>query len=303
MLCSYHFALVFVQCPPPGQPLELWVEGICVCTSTHFEPSVCYIHLNSFFIVSFSANNVSKQSLSVIFPPLFRTLRCLWRPQHTAQRHLRESLRPWLLPHVQSQRGAEDPERPRKRGGPTGAGRPWHTLHRVWTGGLELAVCRPQRGQAPGARWAAGPPRGADWAGWISSSHSPSKWEASSATTPTHTHRKHVPLWFNVSLAGIDNYSVLMKECLVCVSFFMWKATDPRHHFNQGWRGYWWRHACCRLVIHIAYKASKKMTWINWECTLLLKKQGLIIQVIVELLTCSSWQTGVRNVEISSDSQ
>ena len=53
-------------------------------------------------------------------------------------------------------------------------------------------------------------------------------------TTPAHTHRKRTPLSFNVSLVGIDYYSVQMKECLLCVSFFMWKAADRRHHFNQG---------------------------------------------------------------------
>ena len=76
--------------------------------------------------------------------------------------------------------------------------------------------------------------------------------EASSITTPAHTPRKHTTLWFNVLLVRIDNYCVQMKECLECDSFFMWKTADPRHHFNQGWRGHWWRHARCRLVIHIA---------------------------------------------------
>ena len=167
---------------------------------------------------------------------LCRTLWCLWRSQHTARRQLGESEcgRPWLLPHVQSQRGAADPERPRRRGGPISGQRPWHPLHSVWTGGPELTVCGPR------------PPWAADCAGWQSSSRSPSKREASSVTTPAHTHRKHTPLWFNVFFSGDWKlFCANERIFLVCVSFFMWKAADPRHYFNQGRRGYWWRHGRC----------------------------------------------------------
>ena len=231
MLCTCDFALVFDQCPQPGHPLGLWgssreelVGGdiplklwICVCSTQLYPLCRCYIKifLNSFVQVykctlSPFVQIMYRNNYFFIIFSLCRRLRWLWRPQHTARRPLRWSAcgRPWLLPHVQSQRGAEDPERLWKRGGPTAAGRQWHTRHRVWTGGAELAVCRPQRGQEPGAKRMAGPPRGADWAGWKSSSHSPSKREASSATTPAHTHRKRTPLWFNVSLVGINNYSV-----------------------------------------------------------------------------------------------
>ena len=104
----------------------------------------------------------------------------------------------------------EDPECPRKRGRPTGAGRPWHPLHRVTTGGPELAVCGPQRGPEPGAQWATGPPWGAECAGWKSSSYSPSRREASSVTTPAHTHRKHSPLCYHRV-----QFSFLLFSCLV----------------------------------------------------------------------------------------
>ena len=52
---------------------------------------------------------------------LCRRLRCLWRPQHAERSHLRDSAcgRPWLLPRVQSKRGAADPECPRTGGGQT----------------------------------------------------------------------------------------------------------------------------------------------------------------------------------------
>ena len=143
---------------------------------------------------------VRKQCIKTItfcnFFFLCRRRWCLWRWQHAVRRHLRESAygRPWHLPQ-----GAEDPERLWKRGGPTGGGRPWHPLYHVRNGGPELALCGPLRGQEPGPRRAIGLPHGAGYAGWKSSSHSPSKREASSVTTPAHTLIKHNPLWFNES--------------------------------------------------------------------------------------------------------
>ena len=47
--------------------------------------------------------------------------------------------------------------------------------------------------------------------------------------------------------------TILFKwNIVLCVFPSVWKAADPRHHFNQGWRGCWWSHARCRLVTHIA---------------------------------------------------
>ena len=75
--------------------------------------------------------------------------------------------------------------------------------------------CLPDR--HPEQWWAAGPPWGAECAGWKSSSHSPSRREASSVATPAHTHRKHTPLWFNALLVGINNCSVHMEKYVLCV--------------------------------------------------------------------------------------
>ena len=67
-----------------------------------------------------------------------------------------------------------------------------------------------------------------------------------------------------MSLVGIDNYSMLMKEYFLCVfSLFMWKAADPRHYFNQGGRGYWWMHAPCRLVIHITSMQADDLDYLT----------------------------------------
>ena len=55
-----------------------------VSALVHILNPLCYIHLNSFFIDSFSANNVSKQSLSVIFSPLQNTAMTLETAAHSA---------------------------------------------------------------------------------------------------------------------------------------------------------------------------------------------------------------------------
>ena len=131
--------------------------------------------------------------------------------------------------------------------------------------------------------------------------------------------------------------------CLVCVSFFVWKAAEPRHRFSQGRRGYWWRHARCRLVIHIAHRGficlstrlmraqndrknknvspvamvisvwlillimlALKCLVLFGKCIMtraLLKHKDYLYRFILEWFTSSSWQTGVRNAQISSDSQ
>ena len=101
----------------------------------------------------------------------------------------------------------------------------------------------------------------------------------------------------------------------------MWKAADPRHHFNQSWGGYGWRYARSRLVRRIACKKAGKQpgstenvlksTYAEKPSPLLkvhyyqspTKTQGLLIQFIVERFTSSSWQTGVRKAENSYDSQ
>ena len=94
-------------------------------------------------------------------------------------------------------------------------------------------------------------------------SRSLSKKEASSVKTPAHTCEKHTPF-----MIQCHDLSANESICLVCLFFFMFKAADPTHHFNQGGRGYWWTHAHCRLVIHIASRqASKQTIWINLECT------------------------------------
>ena len=104
MLCSYHYALVFVQCPPPCQPLELWVEGGGLPNSESVSALVhilnplcqCYIDLNSFFhlfkctLSLFVQIMYRNNNLLSFYFPLCRWLQWLWRPQHTARRHLRD---------------------------------------------------------------------------------------------------------------------------------------------------------------------------------------------------------------------
>ena len=63
-------------------------------------------------------------------------------------------------------------------------------------------------------------------------------------------HNMHTPLWFNVWL-GVDNFSVQMQKYVLCVFLSLRQAGDPRHNFNQDWRGYQWMHAS-RWIIHIA---------------------------------------------------
>ena len=79
----------------------------------------------------------------------------------------------------------------------------------------------------------------------------------------------------------------------------MWKAADPRHHFNQGGRGYWWRHACSRLVIHIAsIQTSKQTTWTTENVLDSTSAKKPTYTVYSRMSASSSWQTGSGGARI-----
>ena len=72
-----------------------------------------------------------------------------------------------------------------------------------------------------------------------------------------------------------------MKGFVLCVFPSFWKAADPRHHFNQDWRGYWWRHARCRLVIHIASMQANDLPTENVLDSTYAKKPGPLLKRIM----------------------